>query len=193
MGPYVEHVASREDPDLAGPIPDRPGVFDRLERRLLRSNRLDRDAGAPEQGPALVLRSPARRRANLAVPLLGLDSDNGLEFINAQLYHWCIDQEITFTRSRPYRKNDNCFVEQKNFPVVRQQVGYLRYETAVELEVLGELYRHLRLYVNFFQPQMAWSRRSVPVPSSRAVTTELARPTSGPWTRRSSPRRPRTR
>jgi hypothetical protein len=91
---------------------------------------------------------------NLPFPLLGLDSDNGGEFINAQLFTWCKDNAITFTRSRPYRKNDNCFVEQKNFPVVRQQVGYLRYDTAAELEVLGELYSHLRLYVNFFQPQM---------------------------------------
>ena len=90
----------------------------------------------------------------LPFPLLGLDSDNGSEFINNQLYRWCIEQEITFTRSRPQRKNDNCFVEQKNFPVVRQQVGYLRYDTPAELDVLAELYRHLRLYVNFFQPQM---------------------------------------
>lgn len=90
----------------------------------------------------------------LPFPLLGLDSDNGSEFINNQLYRWCMDQEITFTRSRPQRKNDNCFVEQKNFPVVRQQVGYLRYDTPAELDVLTELYTHLRLYVNFFQPQM---------------------------------------
>jgi hypothetical protein len=93
-------------------------------------------------------------QGSLPFPLLGLDSDNGSEFINDQLYRWCIDQEITFTRSRPQRKNDNCFVEQKNFPVVRQQVGYLRYDTPAEIELLTELYRHLRLYVNFFQPQM---------------------------------------
>lgn len=90
----------------------------------------------------------------LPFPLLGLDSDNGSEFINAQLFTWCAEREITFTRSRPQRKNDSCFVEQKNFPVVRQQVGYLRYDTPAELEALTELYRHLRLYVNFFQPQM---------------------------------------
>jgi hypothetical protein len=90
----------------------------------------------------------------LPFPLRGLDSDNGSEFINHQLYAWCLDNEITFTRSRPQRKNDNCFVEQKNFPVVRQQVGYARYDTLPELAVLGELYGHLRCYVNFFQPQM---------------------------------------
>jgi len=90
----------------------------------------------------------------LPFPLRGLDSDNGAEFINAQLFAWCEENHITFTRSRPYRKNDNCFVEQKNWPVVPQQVGYLRYDTPAELEVLRELYSHLRLYVNFFQPQM---------------------------------------
>jgi hypothetical protein len=90
----------------------------------------------------------------LPFPLLGIDSDNGSEFINDQLYRYCTEREITFTRTRPYRKNDNCFVEQKNWPVVRQQVGYLRYDTPAELEALGELYSHLRLYVNFFQPQM---------------------------------------
>jgi hypothetical protein len=90
----------------------------------------------------------------LPFPLLGLDSDNGGEFINNQLFRYCSEQGITFTRSRPYRKNDNCFVEQKNWPVVRQQVGYHRYDNPEQLEILRELYRHLRLYVNFFQPQM---------------------------------------
>lgn len=87
-------------------------------------------------------------------PLLGLDSDNGSEFINTQLFSYCEQESITFTRSRPERKNDNCYVEQKNWTVVRQQVGYARYDTAEELAVLAELYRHLRLYVNFFQPHM---------------------------------------
>jgi len=90
----------------------------------------------------------------LPFPLLGLDSDNGSEFINAHLFGWCAQQQITFTRSRPYRKNDNCFVEQKNWPVVRQQVGYARYDTDEQLEVLRELYGYLRLWVNFFSPQM---------------------------------------
>lgn len=92
--------------------------------------------------------------ARLPFPLLGLDSDNGSEFINHDLVAYCADRKITFTRSRPYRKNDNCFVEQKNWTVVRQQVGYARYDTAAELEVLNELYGHLRLVVNFFSPVM---------------------------------------
>lgn len=91
---------------------------------------------------------------SLPFPIRGLDSDNGAEFINAHLLAWCEEHAITFTRSRPYRKNDNCFVEQKNWPVVRQQVGYGRYDTPAELECLAELYGHLRLFVNFFQPQM---------------------------------------
>lgn len=93
-------------------------------------------------------------RETLPFPLLGLDSDNGGEFINNQLFAYCTEQEITFTRSRPYRKNDNCFVEEKNWSVIRRHVGYARYDTSAELTALHELYRHLRLYVNFFQPQM---------------------------------------
>jgi hypothetical protein len=92
--------------------------------------------------------------AHLPFPLLGLDCDNGAEFINAHLFAWCAANDVTFTRSRPYRKNDNCFVEQKNWPVVRQQVGYARYDTPRELTLLNDLYGHLGPYVNFFQPQM---------------------------------------
>jgi len=92
--------------------------------------------------------------AVLPFRLCGIDSDNGAEFINAHLMNYCTERKITFTRSRPYRKNDNCFIEQKNWTVVRQSVGYLRYDSDAELAVLAELYGHLRLYVNFFQPQM---------------------------------------
>ena len=93
-------------------------------------------------------------RRTLPFPLQGLDSDNGGEFINNQLFDYCTNEQITFTRSRPMRKNDSCFVEEKNWSVVRRHVGYARYDTPAELAVLGELYAHLRLYVNFFQPQM---------------------------------------
>jgi hypothetical protein len=93
-------------------------------------------------------------RKSLPFPLLGLDSDNGSEFINAHLSRYCQAEGLTFTRSRPYRKNDSCFVEQKNWTVVRQTVGYARYDTEKELDILGELYQSLRLYTNFFQPQM---------------------------------------
>ena len=65
---------------------------------------------------------------------------------------YCIDNEITFTRSRAYKKNDSCFVEQKNFSVVRRNVGYLRHDTDEELRTLNELYIYLDSYVNYFQP-----------------------------------------
>jgi len=91
-------------------------------------------------------------RQNLPFPLLGLDSDNGSEFINATLYSYCIAEQITFTRSRPYQKNDQAHVEQKNWSVVRHIVGYDRLETPEELSLLGSIYSDLRLYINFFQP-----------------------------------------
>jgi hypothetical protein len=95
-----------------------------------------------------------RLRAQFPFPILGLDSDNGGEFINNELLRYCLVEEITFTRSRPYRKNDNCFVEQKNYSVVRRTTGYYRYEDDRQLALLEEIYRHLRLYTNFFLPVM---------------------------------------
>lgn len=68
------------------------------------------------------------------------------------MVYFSFDIYITFTRSRPYRKNDSCFVEQKNYSVIRRAVGYARYDTDKELSILNELYSYLRLYVNFFQP-----------------------------------------
>jgi len=91
-------------------------------------------------------------KERLPFSILGLDSDNGAEFINAHLLRYCAEEHITFTRSRPYRKNDSCFVEQKNWSVIRRTVGYGRYDTDNELNLLNELYGYLRLYVNFFQP-----------------------------------------
>jgi len=93
-------------------------------------------------------------RDRLPFPLMGIDSDNGSEFINAHLYRYCEAEEITFTRGRPYRKNDGCYVEQKNYTSVRRNVGYMRYDTEEELAILNELYDVLRLYNNFFLPQM---------------------------------------
>jgi hypothetical protein len=90
----------------------------------------------------------------LPFQLRGIDSDNGSEFINNELYRYCIKEQITFTRTRPHRKNDNCFVEEKNWSVVRRNVGYRRYDTPEELKLLNELYSHLRLYTNYFLPTM---------------------------------------
>jgi hypothetical protein len=93
-------------------------------------------------------------RRRLPFRLLGIDSDNGSEFINSHLYGYCEQEKITFTRARAYRKNDNCYVEQKNYSVVRRAVGYNRYDTPQQLRLLNQLYSHLRLYTNYFQPVM---------------------------------------
>ena len=93
-------------------------------------------------------------RVRLPFDLLGIDSDNGSEFINDHLFRFCKEKEITFTRSRAYRKNDSCHVEQKNYTAVRQYVGYFRYDTEEELKVMNELYRNLSLYLNYFHPVM---------------------------------------
>jgi len=93
-------------------------------------------------------------RSQLPFPLLGIDSDNGSEFINNQLLRYCHEQQISFTRSRPLRKNDNCYVEQKNYSIVRRTVGYYRYDTPQQLSLLHALYARLRLYYNFFLPVM---------------------------------------
>lgn len=77
----------------------------------------------------------------------------GREFINNHLKKYCEAKKITFTRARPYKKNDNCYVEQKNWSIVRKTVGYLRYETVQEIYLLNCIYNKLRLYTNFFQPQ----------------------------------------
>lgn len=86
--------------------------------------------------------------------ILGIDSDNGSEFINAYLLKYCQQQKIIFTRARPYRKNDNCHVEERNNSIVRRAVGYDRYDTEAQLKTLNELYSLLRLYTNYFQPVM---------------------------------------
>ena len=95
-----------------------------------------------------------RIRQQLPFPLLGLDSDNGGEFINERLYTYCQKEGITFTRSRSYKKNDSCHVEQKNWTVVRRVIGYERYKSQAALEALNRVYDVLRCYVNFFQPVM---------------------------------------
>lgn len=93
-----------------------------------------------------------RLRQRLPFPLLGIDSDNDSAFINDNLYRYCQREQITFTRSRPYKKNDQAHVEQKNWSVVRRLIGYDRYELPQALDLLEAIYQDRRLYVNFFQP-----------------------------------------
>jgi uncharacterized protein YggL (DUF469 family) len=93
-------------------------------------------------------------RAVLPITLLGLDTDNGSEFINFELFDYCEQEKITFTRSRPYKKNDQAHVEQKNGSIIRRTVGYERFEGVDAWNKLLDLYRVLRLYANFFQPSL---------------------------------------
>ncbi len=93
-------------------------------------------------------------RKRLPFTLLGIDSDNGAEFINHALKRYCDARSITFTRCRPYKKNDQCHVEQKNGAIVRPLVGYARYEGPAAVAYLNRLYAKHRLAVNFFAPSM---------------------------------------
>ena len=86
-------------------------------------------------------------------PILGVDSDNGSEFINHHLLAWCEQRKITFTRSRPGNKNDSCHVEQKNWAIVRIVVGYHRYDTTAELLLLNKIWAMQSKLTNYFYPQ----------------------------------------
>lgn len=99
-------------------------------------------------------------RSNLPFPLLGIHSDNGSEFMNNHLIRYCHQEHITLTRSRPYRKNDNCFVEQKNWSIVRRTVWYLRYDTEEEVLLMNRIYQSLRLFTNFFLPVMQLTHKT---------------------------------
>ena len=95
-----------------------------------------------------------RMRQRLPFALLGVNSDNGSEFINQCFYTYCHQEKLTFTRSRSYKKNDSCHVEQKNGNIVRRLVGYDRYTSKAAYQCLERVYYDVRLYMNFFQPTM---------------------------------------
>lgn len=108
----------------------------------------------PYRSPEAVIQALDHARRLLPFPLRGLDTDNGGEFLNNHLLAYCTRDAITFTRGRAYRKNDQCYVEQKNGSVVRQLVGYDRFAGERAYRQLAEVYRAVRLYVNFFQPSL---------------------------------------
>ncbi len=108
----------------------------------------------PNRGQKATFEGILTMRHRLPFPLLGIDSDSGGEFINHHLYNYCHKEHVTFTRCRPYNKNDQAHVEQKNWTVVRQVIGYARYESLEALALLRAVYDDLRLFVNFFQPVM---------------------------------------
>jgi hypothetical protein len=88
----------------------------------------------------------------LPFPMKGAHFDNGTEFINKPLLEWCLKRNIEPTRSRPYKKNDNCFAEQKNFDAVRKTVGYFRFDSPAEKAALAEVYRYLSPLYNYWYP-----------------------------------------
>lgn len=100
----------------------------------------------------LVVAAVRRLFETMPFRIRGIDTDNGGEFVNETLQTYCLSEGLEFTRSRPYRKNDQAWVEQKNGAVVRRMVGYGRLEGIAAAETLGRLYASSRLFVNFFQP-----------------------------------------
>ena len=98
-------------------------------------------------------------RVRLPFKLAGIDSDNGAEFINDQLLRYCRAEQLTFTRGRVGRKNDNAYVEQKNWSVIRRLVGYDRYDSMAQVKLINQLYESYRLYVNFFLPIVKLQRK----------------------------------
>ncbi len=101
---------------------------------------------------ALVAAALEHLRTTMPFPLRGFDTDNGGEFMNETVAAYCHTHGIPCTRSRPYHKNDQAWVEQKNGAVVRRLVGYRRLEGLAAAAALSRLYAASRLFVNFFQP-----------------------------------------
>ena len=120
-------------------------------------------------------------RRRLAFPLLGIDSDNGSGFINDQLFRYCLQEELTFTRRRAGKKNDSAYVEQKNWSVVRRAVGYYRYDAPEQLSLLNRLYALLRWYTNFFLPVTKLKEKVRSAVRRNESMTTLRRPTLASW------------
>ena len=98
-------------------------------------------------------------RQQLPFPLCGIDSDNGSEFINAHLLKYCRAHDVQFTRGRPYKKDDNAHIEQKNWTHVRKLMGYVRYDSAAALAAMNAVYADLRLLHNLFLPSVKLQRK----------------------------------
>lgn len=109
-------------------------------------------AATPNKAQVHVFAALKKIRARLPFPLLGVDSDNGSEFINDELKRYCDQEQITFTRARVGRKNDNPFIEEKNWTAIRRSVGYSRYATPKQVAQLNAFYEVHRLYFNHFIP-----------------------------------------
>ena len=105
----------------------------------------------PNRGQYSIHEAMKRMMMRLVYKVLGIDSDNGGEFINDILYRYCLTEHITFTRSRAGKKNDNCYVEQKNFTSLRTFLGYLRIETEEQIKIAKEILELAEIFINFFQ------------------------------------------
>ena len=99
-----------------------------------------------------VIEAMTQIRKECPVPIVEIHPDNGSEFINHQMVNYCKDNHLKITRSRPGKKNDNCYVEQKNFDAVRKLVGYARYTTPETLRIMNELYHKQGLLQNYVYP-----------------------------------------
>jgi hypothetical protein len=112
------------------------------------------------KGQTGIVRGLEEMRHSLPFPLQGIDSDNGSEFINDHLVRYCKTHGIQFTRGRPYKKDDNAHIEQKNWTHVRKLIGWDRFDTPEAVELLNDLYRNeLRLMMNLFQPSVKLIRK----------------------------------
>ena len=138
---------------------------------------------------AAVLEALEEIRSALPFRLLGLDSDNGSEFINWHLGAWCSQHDIHFTRGRPYKKDDNAHIEQKNWTHVRKLLGWERYDSLAAVEAMNDLYRHeLRLWLNLYLPSVKLIRKvrqgsklrrvydGAQTPFQRLIASQLADP-----------------
>lgn len=106
----------------------------------------------PVRDTLLVVEGFAKVSLDLPFALRGIDTDNDSAFMTDTVFQYCKEKHVEFTRSRPYKKNDQAWVEQKNGSVVRRLVGYGRLSGRAATELLASLYRASRLYINFFQP-----------------------------------------
>jgi hypothetical protein len=118
-------------------------------------------------------------RIGLPFPLLALDVDNGGEFLNETMIQYCLRNGIELTRSPPYRKNDQAWIEQKNGAVVRKLLRYRRFEGIAAAQALARLYGASRLFVNFFQPSFKLAEKH----RQRAQVTKRYHPPETPYER----------
>ena len=156
------------------------------------------------KGETAVVEALQDIQAGLPFRLLGIDSDNGSEFINRQLARWCWKRDVYFTRSRPYKKDDNAHIEQKKWTHVRKLLAWDRYDTPQAVEAINDLYRNeLRLWMNWFQPSVKLVRKvrvgsklrrrygPAQTPLDRALASEVIEPQRatevGDWRQRLDP------